>query len=362
MALQGTFRILLLYDVADSINLERLKSILHIRPAERLPSFTHPTPEYVRFEMPPVIEPLDPVELETGHRLEARTKYYDYGVTSLEMELPFCCEWADLVGLCGEWIAAPGVEKRAMEVMRNGLKRAAPALVKAYGSLLAEDYYIIELREAKEADGRPSTAGELLERHGQEIARIIRGESRVLSDVERQQILQSSLSYYPSDLLVVGWTAALVYDTAEGAAPTIQLLEYANTQLLEFRHYDNLLTRVLDKVYRSLERHSGPVARWRLAREAERLNVIRLDVMELAERTDNAIKFLSDMFYARLYRMAAAKVGVPDYRRLVDEKLRTAGELYQFMVDQFEHARSFVLELSIVIILIIDLIYLFKGK
>ena len=160
----------------------------------------------------------------------------------------------------------------------------------------------------------------------------------------------------------MGWTAALVYDTAEGAAPTIQLREYANTQLLEFRHYDNLLTRVLDKVYRSLERHSGPVARWRLAREAERLNMIRLDVMELAERTDNAIKFLSDMFYACLYRMAAARVGVPDYRRLVDEKLRTAGELYQFMVDQFEHARSFILELSIVIILIIDLIFLFKAK
>ena len=362
MVLQGTFRILLLYDVADSINLERLKSILQIRPSERLPSFMHPTPEYVRFELPPVIEPLEPIELETGDRLQARIKYYDYGVSSLEMELPFSCEWDALVELSTQWIAAPGIEKRAMEVMRRGLKRAAPALVKAYSSLLAEDYYIIELREARSPDGRPAMAGELLDRHGQEIAQIIRGESRLLSGVEREQILRSSLSYYPSDLLVVGWTAALVYDTAEGAAPTIQLLEYANSQLLEFRHYDNLLTRVLDKVYRSLERHSGPVARWRMAREAERLNMIRLDVMELAERTDNAIKFLSDMFYARLYRMAAERVGVPDYRRLVDEKLRTAGELYQFMVDQFEHARSFVLELSIVIILIIDLIFLFKGK
>ncbi|HXH49131.1 MAG TPA: hypothetical protein VNM47_07275 [Terriglobia bacterium] len=362
MLLQGTFRILLLYDVADSINLDQLKTILQIQAPERLPSFTHPTPEYVRFELPPVIEPLGPVELETGDRPEARIKYYDYGVTSLEMELPFSCEWEALVKLSAEWIAASNIEQQALEVMRRSLQRAGPALAKPYGSLSTEDYYIIEVREAKEADGRPATAGELLTRHGQEIAQIIRGESRLLSDGERQQILRSSLSYYPSDLLVVGWTAAVVYDTAEGAAPTIQLLEYANSQLLEFRHYDNVLTRVLEKVYRALERHSGFVARWRLAREAERLDVIRLDVMELAERTDNAIKFLSDMFYARLYRMAAAKVGVPDYRRLVDEKLRTAGELYQFMVDQFEHARSFVLELSIVIILIIDLIFLFKGK
>jgi hypothetical protein len=53
------------------------------------------------------------------------------------------------------------------------------------------------------------------------------------------------------------------------------------------------------------------------------LNTIRLDIRELTERVDTSIKFLSDMFSARLYRMAAAKVGVEDYRRLVDGKLHT---------------------------------------
>jgi hypothetical protein len=84
--------------------------------------------------------------------------------------------------------------------------------------------------------------------------------------------------------------------------------------------------------------------------------------MELTEKVDNAIKFLSDMFYARLYGLASAKVGVPDYRRLVDQKLRTAGELYRFMVDQFNQTRSFVLELAIVFILIVDLFFLFRGN
>jgi hypothetical protein len=161
---------------------------------------------------------------------------------------------------------------------------------------------------------------------------------------------------------VVGWTGALVCGSTEEAAITIQMLEYANTQLLEFRHYDSLLTQLLAGVYRSLERKGGVIAAWRLSREAARLNTIRLDVMELTEKVDNAIKFLSDMFYARLYSLAAAKVGVPDYRRLVDQKLRTAGELYRFMVDQFNPTRSFVLELLIVIILIVDLLFLFRGK
>jgi hypothetical protein len=249
-----------------------------------------------------------------------------------------------------------------MEIIRQRLKLVASALVKPYENQLTEDYYIVHLREAPGPDGTPATAADLLAHHGSEIAQIVRGETAALSNAERHEILQSSISYYPTDLLIPGWTAALIYDSAEGAAPTIQLLEYANTQLLEFRHYDAVLTQVLEGVYRSLDRGGGFISRWMLAREAERLNALRLEVTELTERIDNAIKFLSDMFYARLYRLAASKVGVPDYRNLVDQKLRTAGELYQFMVDKFHHARAFVLELGVVIILIIELIFLFKGK
>ncbi len=111
-----------------------------------------------------------------------------------------------------------------------------------------------------------------------------------------------------------------------------------------------------------MDKGTGFFSRWRLARQAERLNTIRLDVIELTERMDNAIKFLSDMFYARMYRLVAAKVGGPDYRNLVEQKLKTAGELYQFMMDQFHQARGFALELVVVIILLIDLFFLFRGK
>jgi hypothetical protein len=67
------------------------------------------------------------------------------------------------------------------------------------------------------------------------------------------------------------------------------------------------------------------------------------------------------MFSARLYKLAAAKIGVPDYKTLVNQKLQTAEELYRFMIDQFHQSRAFVLELMVVIILIIDLVYLFNG-
>jgi hypothetical protein len=103
------------------------------------------------------------------------------------------------------------------------------------------------------------------------------------------------------------------------------------------------------------------LTRWKTAREASRLHTVLIEVMELTERVDNAIKFLSDMFSARLYRLAATKVGVSDYKDLVNQKVQTAEQLYRFMVEQFHQSRAFVLELLVVIILIIDLIYLFRG-
>jgi hypothetical protein len=356
--LNGSVLILTLYDVCEEIRLEELRRMLGSQPPGREPSFKHTAPEYVRFERPPVVEPLEAITFETGERMDVRVKYYDYGVICVEFQLQFHGGWDTLASLSSRYIAGPEIERRAMETARQKFERARPALVKPYENWLDEDYYIFHIREIS---GQPG-ATDLWESHGERIAQIVRGEEASLSEAEQREILQSSLSYYPSDLVVIGWNAAFLYDTPAGAETTIQLLEYANSQLLEFRHYDEVLTRELKSVYESLEKGTGFLARWRLARASARLHTLLLDVTELTERTDNSIKFLSDMFSARLYRLAANKVGVPDYKRLVHQKIQTAESLYKFMVEQFHQASAFFLELTVVMILIIELVVLFRGK
>jgi hypothetical protein len=351
--MRGSLRVLVLFDVAEQIDLDKLRELIGVSQPAREPGFKHPSPEYVRFERPPVVEQLAPVLLSAGEQFHCRIKYFDYGVVSLELERPFDLGWEELVRFSSHWISAAEIGKCSLEVTKARMKIVGAATVQPYSSWLSEDYYVIQLHDCG------MTAAEMLTTHGGEIARIVRGEARLLSDAERTEALQSSLSYYPSDLLVTGWVAALVYDTPDGAEPTIQLLEYANTQLLQFRHYDEELNRVLGRVYKMVDNRSGWSRRWRMAREAGALNAMRLDVTELTERMDNSIKFLSDMFYARAYRMAATRVGVPDYRTLVERKLRTAGDLYEFMMSQFYQARSFLLEAMVVAILVIELVHLF---
>jgi hypothetical protein len=361
--LRGSFSVLVLYDVAEQIDLDRLRQILGTgtEPPRREPSFKHPVPDYVRFDRPPVVDYLDPVTIATGEQFMRRVKYFAYGVVSVELELPFETDWDDLVRLSSRFIAAPEIERCALDLIRARLTHVQAALIEPYTNWLDEDYYIINLREALDEKGERLTAAALIENHADAIARLVRGESGPLSESERGDALQSCLSYYPTDLVVVGWVAAVVYDTAEGAVPAIQLLEYANTQLLEFRHYDDVLTRVLENVYDALQQKGGPFRHWRRARQARELNAVRLEVTDLTERSDNAIKFLSDMFYARAYRMAAGKVGVADYRNLVERKLRIAADLYQSMVSEYHQARSFLLEAMVVAILVIELIHLIPG-
>jgi len=345
---QGSLWAILLYDIAEQIQLEMLRPIIGAPPTTREPRFKHPAPDYVRFERTPLEQFVEAPPLASGECLQARIKYFDYGVMAIELELPFETAWEDLIEISSQWIGSPEIEKLAGAMAHQYAETARPALLQPYPNWISEDYYISHIRSA------PLDATALFNECGAAIAQLVRGETRPLSASERDEALKASLSYYPNDLLVVGWTAALIYDTPEGAAPAIQLLEYANTQLLEFRYYDDLLTRVLAGVYKSLGRH-GPLRRWRMAAEAGRLNQIRLDITELTERIDNSIKFLSDMFYARAYRMAASRIGVTDYRKLVDEKLRTAGDLYEFMVGEFHQARAFLLEAMVVAILMTEL-------
>ncbi len=356
-SLQGSVLVLIQFDVCEEINLDSLRDIFGARRQEA--SFKHPAPGYVRFQRPPVVEPVEPLILESGERLDVQIKYYDYGVLSVVFELPFSGDWDTLVRLAGRWVWDTDFTSFAQKIAKQKIERARPALVKIYDSWLHEDYFVFHVRDLA---GNPSAA-ELLSTQGGRIAQIVRGENVPLSDGEQQEIMQSKISYYPNDLAVISWNAAFLYDSAAGAETVIQLLEYANSQLLEFRHYDELLTRELQSVYDFMDHGStGIWARWRNAKRANRLHTVLLDVDELTERADNAIKFLSDMFSARLYRVAASKIGVTDYKDLVNQKVHTAEELYRFMVDQFHQSRAFVLEVMVVIILVIELIWLFKGS
>src|ERR1039458_1796215 len=239
----GSVLVMIQFDVCEEIRLDELRQILGARTVDT--SFKHMAPGYVRFQRPPVEEALEPLVLESGEHLQGEIKYFDYGVVSVVFELPFSGDWDKLVQLSSRWVWDTNFESLATRIVKEKLERAAPALVKPYTTeWLKEDYFIFHLREIA---GSPS-ATDLLASHGDCISQVVRGENQPLSDGERQEILQSRISYYPHDL-AEGMEAGLNYvDTAPN---------YGNSEDL----LGNALRGKRDKVFRSEERRVGKEGR-----------------------------------------------------------------------------------------------------
>src|SRR4029077_17997700 len=210
-ALQGAVLVLIQFDVSEEIRLDELRKIFGARVAEA--AFNHPAPGYVQYQRPPVVEPIEPLVLDSGERLDGQIKYYDYGVLSVVFELPFAGDWETLVRLSGRWVWDTDFTSLAAKIVKKKLERARPALIKPYEDWLHEHSSMFHVPEV--ASQPP--ASEILKQYGDQIAQIVRGETVRLSDGERQRILQGRISYYPNALTVIGWNAAFLYDSNVGA-------------------------------------------------------------------------------------------------------------------------------------------------
>src|SRR5450432_4355511 len=120
-SIHGSVLVLIQFDVCEEIKLDQLRQIFGARTLEQ-PSFKHPAPGYVRYQRPPVVEPIEPLILESGERLEGQIKYYDYGVLSVVFELPFSGDWDTLVRLAGRWVWDVDFVRRASRIARQRLE------------------------------------------------------------------------------------------------------------------------------------------------------------------------------------------------------------------------------------------------
>ena len=64
-----------------------------------------------------------------------------------------------------------------------------------------------------------------------------------------------------------------------------------------------------------------------------------VDILELTDRTSNALKILGDAYYAQLYRSIAKRLGLSDWQRLIDAKLNSVLEIYRVFQGQVQHAQ-----------------------
>jgi hypothetical protein len=355
----GAVHAFYLFDVAQAVRLAAVQQAVGAAAQSASLQDKGPGPPRVRYVQPPVVIDGEAVGLGELDGFRVRVKLYDYGVISLMLSRPFAGSWADLVRVGQDLIESEPLEQRAADACARIVERLRPALVGLRPTVLTEDYLAIVVS----ALDAPASAEAVIEQHGAEIAQMLRGERQPLSRQERDEVLRHRLSYLADDVVVPTYNAAFIYDSEPAARATLEVLELVNSQLLEFRYHDELLETELTRIYttlqrpRSADRYLGR----RSSRAARRLHAVFIDVNELTDRMENAVKLVGDLYSARLFGLAAARVGLDGWKRNVEDKLETLDDIYRFAVEQSGMSQGNMLELVIVLILVLELGLIFAG-
>ena len=356
--LSGQVTAFFLFDVAEGVDLAAVRGLLGASTESPRLAVKPAVPAYVQYQDPPVQVDAEAFGTRPPGGMQARFKIYDYGVFSLALSRAFRGSWADLHALAQSTTSA-ALEADAEALCLKAAERLRPALHEPRPTYLSEDYFVYAVTAA---DGAP-TGDALLAAHGDDIARLLRGEADALSTQERDEVLRHRLSYLASDLVVPSWNGAFVYDSEAGVPGALEILEFANSQLLQFRYYDQRLDRELTRIYARLQttRWYEPWIGRRYTAAARELHALFIDVNELTDRTENALKLVGDVYAARLLGLAAARLGLGAWKDAVRDKLKTLDDIYRFAVDQTAMDRGEILEAAIVFILVLELVLFFMG-
>ena len=352
--LAGRVHALYLFEVGDAIDVPRISTLVTATTAAPL-TMKPASPPYLQYQQPPVVVDGTALGVAAGeHRV--RFTVYDYGIISVTVTEPLPDSWDDLIELGQRWQDNPRILAEAERCCRELLRRIAPAVDTPRASFLWDDYVIFVITPQSSADA----AEDLLSSRGAALAQLLRGEREPLSPQERDEVLRHRISYFVADMVIATWSSALVYDTEAGAQSSVDILEYANTQLLQFRYYDRLLDGELAGIYGQLQK-GGWRQNWswrRYTRAARHVHSLFIDVNELTDRAENALKIAGDVYVARLFAMTAARIGLEQWRGNVREKLKTLDDIYRFAVEHAAMTRGELLELIVVILILLELILL----
>ena len=131
-------------------------------------------------------------------------------------------------------------------------------------------------------------------------------------------------------------------------------MELANLQLAELEAYDRILDDALERSYRDLgARPTRP--RRNVQRE------LRIDLTRLSDELSNITKFFGDWHQARIYQNISARFHLADWHRTIDQKLKTLDDLYQLLQQDQNNRWMIILEVTIVLLFIVDLVLLVAG-
>jgi hypothetical protein len=350
------------YDIAYDIKNEPVEKILTQPTKDYLVGPSKRIPRQMFFYRPRMAEfaPEKRV-LRDGQTLEIRksVKIFGVGAITVQVRVPFVVDrLEDLVGYHDLKFAQRGLEEEVAEFAESVRKDLAPYCVRPVPALLQAEAYTVFCLACLPgvAEGQGVRAEDWLKATRRRVAALLMQEenAEALSEQEVSESTELYLSYYGDDLVVVDWDSAIVVGQQDSLDDVLHIMELANVQLVELAAYDRVLDEALQLAYgdvnRQKVRSTGAVL--------PNLRELRIDLARLSDELSNITKFFGDWHLAKTHRNLADRFHLSDWQRVIGEKTRALDGLYQILLQNRFNSAMFVLEVTIVLLFIIDLVVL----
>jgi hypothetical protein len=349
-----------LFDLADACDLQQAERLLSA-PRTRFRLEGAQSSTALEIPRPPLQVALGrrTLPLASGPRdADASVRLFDYGVASILYRVAIApgTPLDALVPLAEELVAqpTPDLDAAARAEADEICRVVAPALERPHHWEGLETYHVFFVRRFE----APSTAAEVLARAP--VAELLLGETSdtPLSDGERDDVLKHAFSYLADDLAVVDWNNAFLLEPS-GVNDIPDLLEFATAHLLELRYYDALLDRELRAIYNEIDarRPTPNVFTRRYLKLQRRTAALLLEISEMTEQLENAVKIVGDFYLARLYQSAVRRFRLPAWQDTVLRKQKLLSGVNELLNDAADTRRSELLELTVILLILWEILY-----
>src|SRR5437773_4797724 len=320
---QGMCHAFFAYEVAQAIDLDAAERRL-LAGAERQ-AIKHKRRAPASFEYRPA--PLRVTRAGSPHPFGAyraaptvEVVLYDFGAVSVSYQIPIEGPLDGLPALAEELWGNERLLADSRSQVDALLPLLADAAIRPRVADFVEDYSVFHI----EGFAAPCEAATLWTEQGQTVAQVLRAARHPLSQQEVADATALRLSFGPNDATIIDTDAAILFDP-EGQ-DVRDLIEFANTQLLEMRFLDHELDDVLEGAYETLlARRWRRWRRWRLAPvgpDLRSLARLQLDAAILFEQVTTALKLVGDQFLARVYSLASRRFPLPAWDTSTTRTLR----------------------------------------
>jgi hypothetical protein len=349
------------YDIAYDIKNEPVERILNQPTKDYLVGPSKRIPKQMFFYRPRIAEfATEKRQLRSGESLEIRksVKIFGVGAMTVQVRIPFeVNRLSDLVGYHDLKFAQRGLEEEVAEFAESVRNDLAPYCVRPVSALMqAEAYTVFCLAGLPGVEGQGVRAEDWLKANRRRVAALLMQEedAESLSEQEVSESTELYLSYYGDDLVVVDWDSAVVVGQQDSLDDVLHIMELANVQLVELAAYDRTLDEALQFAYSDMNKEAAGSTRKML----HNLRELRIDLARISDELSNITKFFGDWHLAKTHRNLMDRFHLGDWQRIIGEKTRTLDGLYQILLQNRFNTVMFVLEVTIVLLFIIDLIVL----